>query len=328
MATQTLQFREALRQAIDEEMARDENVFLMGEEVADYNGAYKVSEGLLDKYGARRVIDTPISELGFAGIGVGAAMAGLRPIIEFMTWNFAVLAFDQVLNSAAKLLHMSGGQFNIPIVFRGPNGSAGGLGQQHSQAFEAWLANAPGLYVVTPSTPNDAKGLLKSAIRNDNPVCFFESEQMYGLKGEVSTEEDYLIPLGKAAIKRPGTDVTLVTYGKIYHQCVIAVEQLAEAGISVELIDLRTLRPMDHATVVDSVKKTNRCVVVEEAWPVASLSSEVAYLIQKLAFDYLDAPIVRVNSRDTPLAYSKPFVQEYLPNPERIKAAVHQVLYR
>ena len=327
MGTKTLQFREALREAIDEEMGRDEDVFIMGEEVAEYNGAYKVTEGLLDKYGERRVIDTPISELGFAGIGVGAAMAGLRPIVEFMTWNFAVLAFDQIVNSSAKMLHMTNGQFGNPIVFRGPTGSAGGLGQQHSQTFESWMANVPGLICVTPSVPGDAKGLLKAAIRNDNPVCFFESEQMYGMKGEVPDEDDYILELGKCDIKHPGDDVTIITFGKIYHQVKKAHDELKKDDINAEVIDLRTLRPIDYDTIVESIKKTNRCVVVEEAWPQASLSSELAFQIQRRAFDYLDAPVVRVTTQDTSLGYARSFVEEFLPNPERIIRAVRAVLY-
>ena len=327
MSTSTLQFREALLAAIDEEMSRDEDVFIMGEEVADYNGAYKVTEGLLDKYGERRVIDTPIAELGFAGIGVGAAMAGLRPIVEFMTWNFAVLAFDQIVNSAAKIRHMSNGQFGAPMVFRGPTASAGGLGQQHSQTFESWMANVPGLLCVTPSTPGDAKGLLKAAIRNDNPVCFFESEQMYGLKGEVPDVDDYVIELGKADIKHPGDEVTIITFGKIYHQVKKAHDELKKDGISAEVIDLRTLRPIDYDTIIESIQKTNRCVIVEEAWPQASMSSELAYAIQRKAFDFLDAPVVRVTTQDTSLGYAKPFVQEFLPNPERIIKAVRSVMY-
>jgi pyruvate dehydrogenase E1 component beta subunit len=322
----TIQFREALREAISEEMRRDDNIFLMGEEVAEYNGAYKVSQGMLDEFGERRIIDTPISELGFAGIGVGAAMNGLRPIIEFMTFNFSLVAIDQVINSAAKMYQMSGGQFNIPIVFRGPTGSAGQLGAQHSQAFENWYANCPGLKVVVPSNPYDAKGLLKAAIRDNDPVIFMESEQMYGDKGEVP-EQEYIIPIGVADIKRSGTDVTIVSFGKIMKVALAAAAELEKEGISAEVIDLRTVRPIDYATVIESVKKTNRMVVVEEAWPLASISTELAYMVQKNAFDYLDAPIRRITTADTPLGYAPTLVEEFLPNPERVIKAVKEVLY-
>jgi pyruvate dehydrogenase E1 component beta subunit len=323
----TIQFREALREAISEEMRRDDSIFLMGEEVAEYNGAYKVSQGMLDEFGERRIIDTPISELGFAGIGVGAAMNGLRPIIEFMTFNFSLVAIDQVINSAAKMYQMSGGQFNIPIVFRGPTGSAGQLGAQHSQAFENWYANCPGLKVVVPSNPYDAKGLLKAAIRDNDPVIFMESEQMYGDKGEVP-EQEYIIPIGVADIKRSGTDVTIVSFGKIMKVALAAAAELEKEGISAEVIDLRTVRPIDYATVIESVKKTNRMVVVEEAWPLASISTELAYMVQKNAFDYLDAPIRRITTADTPLGYAPTLVEEFLPNPERVIKAVKEVLYR
>ncbi len=322
-----IQFREALREAMSEEMRRDEKIFLMGEEVAEYNGAYKVSQGMLDEFGPKRIIDTPISELGFAGIGVGAAMNGIRPIIEFMTFNFSLVAIDQVINSAAKMYQMSGGQFGVPIVFRGPTASAGQLGAQHSQAFENWYANTPGLKVVVPSNPYDAKGLLKSAIRDNDPVIFMESEQMYGDKGEVP-EEEYLLELGKAHIVRAGTDVTVVSFGKIIKTVYAAADELAKDGISVEVIDLRSVRPIDYATVIESVKKTNRLVVVEEAWPLASISSEVSYMVQKEAFDYLDAPIKRVTTRDTPLGYAPTFVEEFLPNPSRVMQAINSVLYR
>lgn len=322
----TIQFREALREAISEEMRRDDSIFLMGEEVAEYNGAYKVSQGMLDEFGERRIIDTPISELGFAGIGVGAAMNGLRPIIEFMTFNFSLVAIDQVINSAAKMYQMSGGQFNIPIVFRGPTGSAGQLGAQHSQAFENWYANCPGLKVVVPSNPYDAKGLLKAAIRDNDPVIFMESEQMYGDKGEVP-EQEYIIPIGVADIKRSGTDVTIVSFGKIMKVALAAAAELEKEGISAEVIDLRTVRPIDYATVIESVKKTNRMVVVEEAWPLASISTELAYMVQKNAFDYLDAPIRRITTADTPLGYAPTLVEEFLPNPERVIKAVKEVLY-
>ncbi len=323
-----IQFREALREAMIEEMERDPDVFLMGEEVAEYNGAYKVSEGMLAKFGPERVWDTPISELGFAGLGVGAAMVGLKPIIEFMTWNFALLAIDQVVNSAAKILSMSGGHFSAPIVFRGPTGNAGQLGQQHSQCFESWLANCPGIKVVVPSNPKDAKGLLKSAIRDPNPVVFMESELMYNQKGDVPESPDFLVPIGKADVKRPGKDVTLVTFGKMTGLTLDAAKELEKSGIDAEVVDLRTVRPIDYDAVVASVKKTNRCVVVEESWPVASISSEVAYMVQKRAFDYLDAPILRVTGRDVPLPYAPTLIQEYLPNVPRIVAAVHSVLYR
>ncbi|MBX7205846.1 MAG: pyruvate dehydrogenase complex E1 component subunit beta [Bacteroidia bacterium] len=321
-----IQFREALREALNEEMRRDEHVFLMGEEVAEYNGAYKVSQGMLAEFGEKRVIDTPIAELGFAGIGVGAAMNGLRPVIEFMTFNFSLVAIDQVINAAAKMYQMSGGQYNVPIVFRGPTASAGQLAAQHSQAFENWFANCPGLKVVVPSNPYDAKGLLKSAIRDNDPVIFMESEQMYGDKGEVP-EEEYLLPIGKADIKREGSDVTIVSFGKIMKVALAAAEELAKEGISAEVIDLRTVRPIDYATVIESVKKTNRLVVVEEAWPLASISSELAYMIQKEAFDYLDAPVKRVTCRDVPLSYAPTMVEAFLPNTARTIEAVKSVLY-
>ncbi len=322
-----IQFREALREAMNEEMRLDANVFLMGEEVAEYNGAYKVSQGMLEEFGAKRIIDTPIAELGFTGIGVGAAMNGLRPIIEFMTFNFSLVAIDQIINAAAKMYQMSGGQFNIPIVFRGPTGSAGQLGAQHSQAFESWFANCPGLKVVVASNPYNAKGLLKSAIRDNDPVIFMESEQMYGEKGEVP-EEEYLIPIGKAHIAREGTDVTIVSFGKIMKVALSTAEELAKEGISCEVIDLLTVRPIDYETVINSVKKTNRLVIVEEAWPLASISTEITYMVQKNAFDYLDAPIRRICTQDTPLGYAPTFVQEFLPNVERTTKAIKEVLYR
>ncbi len=322
-----IQFREALREAMSEEMRRDPSVFLMGEEVAEYNGAYKVSQGMLDEFGAKRVIDTPIAELGFAGLGVGAAMNGIRPIIEFMTFNFSLVAIDQIINSAAKMLSMSGGQFNIPIVFRGPTGNAGMLSSQHSQNFENWFANTPGLKVVVPFTPYDAKGLLKTAIRDNDPVIFMESEMMYGDKGEVPTE-DYLIPFGVADIKRAGTDVTIVSFGKIMKVALAAAIELEKEGISAEVIDLRCVRPIDYATVVESVKKTNRLVIVEEAWPLAAISSEITYHIQKHAFDYLDAPIHRINSIDVPLPYAPTLIDAILPNVTRTVKAVKAVLYR
>jgi pyruvate dehydrogenase E1 component beta subunit len=312
---------------MNEEMRRDPNIFLMGEEVAEYNGAYKVSQGMLEEFGPKRVIDTPIAELGFAGIAVGAAMNGLRPVVEFMTFNFSLVAIDQVINSAAKMYQMSGGQFNIPMVFRGPTGSAGQLAAQHSQAFENWYANCPGLKVVVPSNPYDAKGLLKTAIRDNDPVIFMESEQMYGDKGEVP-EEEYIIPIGVADIKKSGTDVTIVSFGKIMKVALAAAEELAKENLSCEVIDLRTVRPIDYATIIESVKKTNRLVVVEEAWPLASISSEITYMIQKNAFDYLDAPVRRVTTADTPLGYAPTFVQEFLPSTEKVVKAVKDVLYR
>lgn len=322
----TLQLREALREAMAEEMRRDDTVFLMGEEVAEYNGAYKVSKGMLEEFGARRVIDTPIAELGFAGIGVGAAMNGLRPIVEFMTWNFAVLAFDQIVNNAAKTLSQSAGDFMCPIVFRGPSGSAGQLAQQHSQMFESWLGNTPGLKVISCVDPADAKGLLKSAIRDNDPVCMMESEVLYGYKGEVP-EGEYLVPIGKAAVRREGTDVTIVSFNKMMLEAMAAAEELEGMGISAEVIDLRTIRPLDYHTLVESLKKTNRMVVVDESWPMFGVSAEVAYEMQKYAFDYLDAPVTRVNSADTSLPYAPTFVEEYLPNPSRIIKAVKEVLY-
>jgi pyruvate dehydrogenase E1 component beta subunit len=322
-----VQFREALCEAMSEEMRRDENVFLMGEEVAEYNGAYKVSQGMLDEFGAKRVIDTPIAELGFAGIGVGAAMNGLRPIVEFMTWNFAILAADQIINSAAKMMQMSGGQYNVPIVFRGGNGTAGQLGATHSQSFEAFYAHVPGLKVITPSNPYDAKGLLKAAIRDNDPVVFLESEKMYGEKGEIPDGE-YILPIGKADIKRKGTDVTIVSFGKIIKVAHSAAEVLEKEGISCEIIDLRTIRPIDYETVVESIKKTNRCVVVEESWPLASIASEIAYHTQRYAFDYLDAPVMRVMQSDTPFAFSTTLIEEALPNTKRVVNAVKATLYR
>ncbi len=322
-----IQFREALREAMNEEMRRDERVFLMGEEVAEYNGAYKVSQGMLEEFGPDRVIDTPIAELGFGGIGVGAAMNGIRPIIEFMTFNFSLVAIDQIINGAAKMMSMSGGQFNVPIVFRGPTGNAGMLSSQHSQNFENWFANCPGLKVVVPANPYDAKGLLKSAIRDDDPVIFMESELMYGDKGEVPQEE-YLIPIGVADIKKPGTDVTIVTFGKILKVAMAAAAELDKEGISAEVIDLRSVRPIDYAAVVESVKKTNRLVIVEEAWPLAAISSEITYHIQKYAFDYLDAPVHRVNSYDAPLPYAPTLIQEILPTVEKTVKAVKAVMYK
>lgn len=323
----TVQFREALNEAMSEEMRRDENVFLLGEEVAEYDGAYKVSKGMLQEFGEKRVIDTPIAELGFAGIAVGASMNGLRPIVEFMTWNFALLASDQIINSAAKMLQMSGGQFHCPIVFRGGNGSAGQLAATHSQSFESIYAHVPGLKVITPSTPADAKGLLKSAIRDNDPVVFLESEKMYGDKGEIP-EGEYLIPIGVADTKRKGKDVTIVSFGKIIKVAHAAAEELAKEGIDCEIIDLRTIRPIDYPAVVESIKKTNRCVVVEESWPLASISSEIAYHIQRYAFDYLDAPVMRVTQTDTPIPFSLPLVEAAVPTVDKVINAVKATLYR
>ena len=322
----TIQFREALREAMNEEMRRDKSVFLMGEEVAEYNGAYKVSQGMLDEFGPERVIDTPIAELGFAGIGVGAAMNGLRPIVEFMTWNFAILAADQIINSAAKMLQMSGGQFNVPIVFRGGNGQAGQLAATHSQSFEAFYAHVPGLKVLTPSNPYDAKGLLKSAIRDNDPVVFLESEKMYGDKGEVP-EGEYLIPIGKANIARKGDAITIVSFGKIMKVVLEAADELAKDGIQCEVIDLRTIRPFDVETVIESVKKTNRCVVVDESWPYASVSSEVAYRIQRDAFDYLDAPVLRATQTDTPFPFTPNLIEIAIPTIGGVVRLVKESLY-
>jgi len=322
----TILFREALREAMSEEMRKDERVFLLGEEVAEYNGAYKVSQGMLAEFGPKRVIDTPIAELGFTAIAVGAAQNGLRPIVEYMTWNFAVLALDQILNTASKMLAMSGGQVGCPIVFRGANGSAGQLGAQHSTAFESLYANIPGLKVISVSNPYDAKGLLKSAIIDNDPVVFMESEVMYGEKGEVP-EETYYIPIGKADIKRPGKDVTIVSFNKMMKVALGAAEELAKEGVEAEVIDLRTIRPMDWMTILESVKKTNRLVIVEEQWPFASVSSEIAYRIQKEGFDYLDAPIRRITSADAPMHYAPNLVTGYLPDISRTVKLVKEVLY-
>lgn len=323
----TIQFREAVCEAMSEEMRRDESIYLIGEEVAEYNGAYKASKGMLDEFGAKRVIDAPIAELGFAGIGVGSAMNGNRPIVEFMTFNFSLVGIDQIINNAAKMRQMSGGQFNIPIVFRGPTASAGQLGATHSQAFENWYANVPGLKVVVPSNPYDAKGLLKSAIRDNDPVIFMESEQMYGDKGEVP-EGEYTLPLGVADVKRQGTDVTIVSFGKIIKEAFKAAEELEKEGISCEIIDLRTIRPMDHETILNSVKKTNRLVILEEAWPFGSISSEITYIVQEQAFDYLDSPIQRITTADTPAPYSPVLLQEWLPNANDVVKAVKKVMYK
>lgn len=323
----TIQFREAIAEAMSEEMRRDDSIYLMGEEVAEYDGAYKASKGMLAEFGAKRIIDTPISELGFTGIGVGSAMNGNRPIIEYMTFNFSLVAIDQIINNAAKMRQMSGGQFNIPIVFRGPTASAGQLGATHSQSFESWYANCPGLKVVVPSNPKDAKGLLKSAIRDNDPVIFMESEQMYGDKGEVP-EGEYLIPIGVADVKRKGSDVTIVSFGKIIKEAYKAAEELAKDGIECEIIDLRTVRPLDINTILESVKKTNRLVILEEAWPFGNVSTEITYQVQKLAFDYLDAPIIKINTADTPAPFSPVLFKEWLPNSEDVIKAVNKVLYK
>ncbi len=323
----TLQFRQAIAEAMSEEMRNDESIYLMGEEVAEYNGAYKASKGMLDEFGPERVIDTPISELGFSGIGVGSTLIGNRPIIEFMTFNFALVGIDQIISNAAKIRQMSGGQFNCPIVFRGPTGSAGQLGATHSQAFESWFANCPGLKVVVPSNPADAKGLLKSSIRDNDPVIFMESEQMYGDKGEVP-EGEYTIPLGVADIRREGTDVTIVSFGKIIKEADKAADELAKEGISCEIIDLRTVKPMDYEAILNSVKKTNRLVILEEAWPFGNVATEITFHVQKNAFDYLDAPIQKINTADTPAPYSPVLLAEWLPNHEDVINAVKKVLYK
>ena len=320
-------YREALREAMSEEMRRDDRVFLMGEEVAEYNGAYKVSQGMLAEFGDKRVIDTPITELGFAGIAVGAAQNGLRPIVEFMTWNFAVLALDQILNTASKMLAMSGGQIGCPIVFRGPNGSAGQLGAQHSTAYESYFANIPGLKVVSPSNGYDAKGLMKQAIRyEEDPVMFMEAEVAYGDKSEVP-EEEYYIPLGKADVKREGKDVTIVSYNKMMKVALASAAELEKEGVSAEVIDLRSIRPLDWMTILTSVQKTNRLVIVEEQWPMCSVSSEVAYRIQKEGFDYLDAPIRRITCADAPMHYAPNLAAAYIPDVPRTVKLVKEVMY-
>jgi len=323
----TIQFRQAIAEAMSEEMRKDESIYLMGEEVAEYNGAYKASKGMLDEFGPERVVDTPISELGFAGIGVGSAMIGNRPIIEFMTFNFALVGIDQIINNAAKMRQMSGGQFNIPIVFRGPTGSAGQLAATHSQAFESWFANCPGLKVVVPSNPYDAKGLLKSAIRDDDPVIFMESEQMYGDKWEVP-EEEYTLPLGVADVKREGKDVTIVSFGKILKEAFKAADKLEEEGIDCEIIDIRTVRPLDYETIFESVRKTNRLVILEEAWPFGNVATEITYQVQDKVFDHLDAPVVKINTADTPAPFSPVLLQEWIPNSEDVVKAVKKVLYQ
>ena len=307
-------------------MRDDERVFLMSEEVAEYNGAYKVSQGMIAEFGPKRIIDTPIAELGFAGIGVGAAMNGLRPVIEFMTFNFSLVAIDQVINSAAKMMSMSGGQFTVPIVFRGPTASAGMLSSQHSQAFESWYANCPGLKVIVPSNPADAKGLLKAAIRDNDPVIFMESEQMYGDKGMIPDGE-YIMPIGVADTIRNGKDVTLVSFGKMMKVVSKAAEELSQMGIDAEVIDMRTVRPLDYPTVINSVKKTNRLVIIEESWPLANIATEIAFKVQREAFDFLDAPVLRVTGADVPLPYAPTLIEAYLPNVSRIVKAVKDVMY-
>ena len=322
-----IQFREAICEAMSEEMRLDQSIYLMGEEVAQYNGAYKASKGMLDEFGEKRIIDTPISELCFSGIGVGSTMTGNRPIIEFMTFNFALVGIDQIINNAAKIRQMSGGQFPCPIVFRGPTGSAGQLAATHSQAFESWYANCPGLKVIVPSNPYDAKGLLKSAIRDNDPVIFMESEQMYGDKGEVP-EEEYLLPIGEAEVKISGKDVTIVSFGKILKEAVKAIDELKKEGIDAELIDLRTIRPLDIDTILESVKKTNRLVILEESWPFGNISTEITYQVQNQIFDYLDAPIEKINTADTPAPYSPVLLAEWIPNSSDVIKSVKKVLYK
>ena len=322
-----LTYRDALNEALREEMERDPDVFLMGEEVAEYDGAYRVSRGLLDTFGDKRVVDTPITELGFAGLGVGAAMAGLRPVIEFMTFNFALLAIDQIVNNAAKMSYMSGGQFRVPIVFRGPSGAALQLASQHSQSFDSWYANIPGLKVVAPATPADAKGLLKTSIRDNNPVIFLEGEMLYNAKGEVPDGE-HLVPLGQADVKREGTDVTIVCYAKSVLSALKAADTLqSEAGLSCEVIDIRTIRPLDADTVIESVRKTNRAVIVEEGWPFAGVGAQLVDTIQREAFDHLDAPLLRVTGADVPMPYNKKLERAAKPNPQKVIDAVKQVTY-
>jgi pyruvate dehydrogenase E1 component beta subunit len=328
MSTTTMRYREAIRAAIDEEMVRDKNVFLMGEEVGHYQGAYKVSEGLLEKFGEKRVIDTPIAECGFAGIGIGAAMTGLRPVIEFMTWNFSAVAFDQILNSAAKMRQMSGGQFNVPIVFRGPNASARQVGSQHSHAMEHFYAHIPGLKVVAPATPADAKGLLKTAIRDNNPVIFLESETLYTFKGEVPDDPDYTVPFGKGHVAREGKDCTIVSWSRLLQVSLQAAETLAADGIDVEVIDLRSLRPLDEDILIASIKKTHRAVVAYEGWPYGGVGAEIVDRFQRLAFDELDAPVLRVCNLDVPMPYNAALEQQVIPQANRIVDAVRQVSYR
>ena len=330
MSVRQITYREALNEALAEEMARDESVFLMGEEVAEYDGAYKVSKGLLDQFGPRRVVDTPISELGFAGLGVGAAMVGLRPVIEFMTFNFSILALDQVLNSAAKTLYMSGGQIGIPMVFRGPTGAALQLSAQHSQACEVWYVHAPGIKVVTPGTPADAKGLLKAAIRDNDPVAFMEGELLYNVKGEVPdpADGDHIVPLGVADLKREGSDVSIITHGKMVHLALQAAGQLEKDGVQADVLDLRSLRPLDVDAILATVRKTNRVVYVEEGWPYAGVGAQIAALIQEEAFDHLDAPVLRVTQADVPMPYAKNLEQLAKPTAKRVVEACNKVLYR
>lgn len=325
MAVKT--FREVIAEAMSEEMRKDPSIYLMGEEVAEYNGAYKASKGMLDEFGPKRVIDTPIAEGGFTGIAIGSAMNGCRPIVEFMTFNFSLVAIDQIINNAAKMYQMSGGQWNIPIVFRGPTGSAGQLGATHSQSFDNWYANTPGLKVIVPSNPYDAKGLLKSAIRDNDPVVFMESEQMYGDKMEIP-EDEYLIPIGVADIKKDGSDVTIVSYGKLMKNALAAAEQLEKEGISAEVIDLRTIRPLDYDTIINSVKKTNRLVILEESWPFGSISTEISYMVQQKAFDYLDAPIKRITAPDISAPYSPDLFKEWFPSVEDVLEAAKSVTYK
>ena len=322
-----IQFRQAVAEAMSEEMRENDDIILIGEEVAEYNGAYKASKGMLDEFSSKRIIDTPISELGFAGIAVGAAMNGLRPIVEFMTFNFSMVAIDQIISNAAKMRQMSGGQLSVPMVFRGPTASAGQLGATHSQAFESWYANCPGLKVVVPSNVYDAKGLLKSSIRDDDPILFMESEQMYGDKGMVP-EEDYTLPIGVADIKRSGNHVTVVSFGKIIKIALEVAEELSAENIEVEVIDLRTVRPIDYDTVIESVKKTNRLICLEEAWPLGSISTELTYMVQKRAFDFLDAPIIRLTTADTPAAYAPTLMEAFLPNKKQLTNAIREVLYQ
>ena len=322
-----IQFRQAVAEAMSEEMRENDDIILIGEEVAEYNGAYKASKGMLQEFSSKRIIDTPISELGFAGIAVGAAMNGLRPIVEFMTFNFSMVAIDQIISNAAKMRQMSGGQLSVPMVFRGPTASAGQLGATHSQAFESWYANCPGLKVVVPSNVYDAKGLLKSSIRDDDPVLFMESEQMYGDKGMVP-DEDYTIPIGVADIKRSGNHVTVVSFGKIIKIALEVAEELSAENIEVEVIDLRTVRPIDYDTVIQSVKKTNRLICLEEAWPLGSISTELTYMVQKRAFDFLDAPIIRLTTADTPAAYAPTLMEAFLPNKKQLTNAIREVLYQ
>ena len=322
-----LQFREALRDAMTEEMERDENVFLMGEEVAEYDGAYKVSQGMLDQFGPKRIVDTPISESGFTGLGIGAAIMGLRPIIEFMTWNFTFVCFDQIVSNAAKVRYMSGGQAKVPIVMRGGNGGAGQLGATHSNSVEAFYSNVPGLKIIAPSNPDDAKGLLKAAVRDDDPVLFLESELMFGLRGEVSDDDDYVLPIGKARIAREGDDVTLVAHSKSYWLAMEAAEELAKQGVEATVIDPRTIRPFDTQAVIDSVKKTNRLVIVDESQPFGGIASEIGFQIQRECFDHLDAPIERVTAKDVPAPYAKNLIEAWMPSVDGVIDAAKKTLY-